>query len=788
MSCVALVALGVLLFGGVCPGLSQPVRDNGPNPGPVFFEPGPACRLDITRLSSGNDFVRFRVTARATNLSDPEQSLHVRVEVPPEATITEGILEWSGEQSHTIRVELLHTEGGVMVDVFASVVSPSRPAWVRSESIEVGRYFCPAAGETFTSAELSNERPLPDLNNGPPGMIPVNITGSVTYEDRDFDLNGFTGFSELPVRFANVQVMESLGGDPGDDLVIGSGSTDSAGLFSIPINLVLATDIYVRCVTDSLLASSNSSQISRVRVREQARNAVYAVSSPIFLGVDTDLDVGKFMAPRLNVPGENRLGNPFNVFDQGIASVLYLTGSILNETKPYWDLVMHWPHPNLQSQTLGRTVFVGRDDGYDDTVILHEIAAIVLNEYSDGDSPGGAHGFGETDQDPRLSVVQGFATYFSGVVRKAEGYENPGIYVATDGVGSFDGRGTSAQVQLHCQFEDAYPFEGSVGDASEVGIFGCLWDLADNEDTLDHLPGVDDDLFDSNLDFGSSNSERALWEAMIDPFSVALDATMADVWDGWHTPTDQGAHVEIRSVFESWSMNYFEDEAEPNNDGSIPTPLIADGSSSMPFTLFSNPDKEPAPGSGDRDFFSFSVSGRALLTVQTGYVDGVLQSMVDPFLTVFDRDGVTALSATNGGGVGRNARLTVQTEGPGTYFAEVKAASGFRRYGHYEVSVLEVPNNTPPTVLLSLDTDSRVTIDVIEQDGLRDLDKLSFSVTANGTEVLPILRRNRLFTIVFRTPTQAQVLIDVPIPSGLEICASILDVSGARGSDCKLVP
>src|SRR6187431_546451 len=54
------------------------------------------------------------------------------------------------------------------------------------------------------------------------------VSGTVWYEDRAYDANGFTGeLPHVPIRFATVQVVNEL------DDVVGEGSSGADGAFSI---------------------------------------------------------------------------------------------------------------------------------------------------------------------------------------------------------------------------------------------------------------------------------------------------------------------------------------------------------------------------------------------------------------------------------------------------------------------------------------------------------------------------------------------------------------------------
>lgn len=131
---------------------------------------------------------------------------------------------------------------------------------------------------------------------------------------------------------------------------------------------------------------------------------------------------------------------------------------------------------------------------------------MIHNAYSDSDGPGGSHGFAQGDQDPRLSLGEGSASFFAGAVRQHAGLFDPGFYLDADGHG---GTGT---IQPRMRFETGSPFAGLTGgEADEGTVFCALWDVLDRADTNDKSPGVDDDALDGSQTFAGLSADAAHW-------------------------------------------------------------------------------------------------------------------------------------------------------------------------------------------------------------------------------------------------------------------------------------
>ena len=103
-------------------------------------------------------------------------------------------------------------------------------------------------------------------------------------------------------------------------------------------------------------------------------------------------------------------------------------------------------------------------DEFDDGVILHENAHLLSERFSRDDSPGGEHVLGDI-LDPRVAWSEGWANFFSGLVRA-----NP-IYRDSFGL-------AGAAVQEH-DLEENIPSGDQPGYWSEFSVHSVLWDLVD---------------------------------------------------------------------------------------------------------------------------------------------------------------------------------------------------------------------------------------------------------------------------------------------------------------------
>ena len=358
-------------------------------------------------------------------------------------------------------------------------------------------------------------------------------TGSFKYQDREFDINGFTGLTPaLPIRFAKVEVRYKQGG--GSNL-LATGFTDANGNYSVQVlNDTTVRDILVRVITTSGV-SDLFLQVTNV----QGQTANYAVSTPFFLAhqPNQDLNAGNFTA----VLGQG--AEAFNVFDVALNSIDYL--AFLNGSRPgsTMALKLQWEEFGFVSvnQYIGsNTIKVADNSSFNDTVIQHESGHYAVANFSASDNPGGVHHLTNCKQDLRLAFDEGHATYFGQSVRRHFNLPRPQLYVKMNGA---PGPGN---LDFYFDVEDEQPFS-CTGSSSEVTVYAALWDIGDSAGTADDSPGLDE-AWDP---LGSADAQ--VWDVMRNYLPSASNKSMEDFWDGWFVRSEGLSSGMILGLPAAWA-------------------------------------------------------------------------------------------------------------------------------------------------------------------------------------------------------------------------------------------
>jgi hypothetical protein len=166
------------------------------------------------------------------------------------------------------------------------------------------------------------------------------------------------------------------------------------------------------------------------------------------------------------------------------------------------------------------------DDGYDDTVILHEIGHFVEDMHGRSDSQGGAHDGSPTD--PNLAWSEGCSTYFAMAVRDRPHYMDSNA----GGGWGYDAEETVTALASGATL-------GS--DISEDTVTEILWDLADGG------PADDDPLRSwSHMavlriwpDYLAAATLRAVGENGVD---------LVDFLDGWFIAQGLSSCAGVRAI------------------------------------------------------------------------------------------------------------------------------------------------------------------------------------------------------------------------------------------------
>ena len=268
------------------------------------------------------------------------------------------------------------------------------------------------------------------------GLIPASslfaaytVTGKFVYEDREFDLDGFTGIvTRRAIRFADVRILAA-------GSTVARGATNATGEF-----MILVPDLVVSTLSAICITSSTETPALLLNVRVANNNFsfgdYYSVSSATFAtqGPSGIISMGTTVAKAGTDPGK-----AFNIWDVLVDGLEFIGSAQAHGSLPDQPLTALWRETHTRTGSFfnygsNRYIYVGSISGYNDTVIAHECAHFIDAVFSRSDNPGGQHFLGDDNQDIRLSWAEGLATFLGSSIRRFKGYPRPDIYVSTDGV------------------------------------------------------------------------------------------------------------------------------------------------------------------------------------------------------------------------------------------------------------------------------------------------------------------------------------------------------------------
>jgi len=494
---------------------------------------------------------------------------------------------------------------------------------------------------------------------GPNFAAQATVTGTVLYRDREFDGNGFLhphDHPELnplrPVRRAQVELLQG-------QTVVAVNLTGDDGAFSFD---VADDQIDYRVRVSSRTHASQQPQLQVYRATNQ--KTLFAVESKVATKPSPDspnLDVGEVVVE----PGAG--GEAFNILDCCLDASLFvesLRGQPASQgVTVYWnDMSTTGTYYNAPT----RSIFLLDEEGYDDTVIIHEFGHSVARDYSEDDSPGGSHYINDSNQVPTLSWSEGWASYWQSVTRRARGDVNPSWYV--DMFVDYN----TGEEYLIFSYDCEEPSIAVYGAASEVAVQALLWDVVDGPGTPDPQPGVDDD--------GVERPMSDVWSVITGPVRNAANVTLEDFWDGWFS-TGKGDETPMREAFGALRVEYFPDPREADNGVNSATALPLDGSP-VHHTFY------PA---GDSDYQKFDLEAGESLTVETLNLLNAVSTAVDVYNPDLSPLGSAPVRADRTS-IGFTATMT------GTHYIRVRRGtvgnSLLTLYGSYDVrAVRGVPHN-----------------------------------------------------------------------------------------------
>jgi hypothetical protein len=302
------------------------------------------------------------------------------------------------------------------------------------------------------------------------------VSGAAVYQkidvkDSGLDLNHPV---MVPIRNARVEVV-----DPGSQTVVSVSDTDDRGRFrlAVPPLQNLTVRVLSRIRSFDLHVADNTNQ-----------GAPYAL---VASGVD-----GRSSSSRLILVDTSRISGAFNILD--VVQRANETVKSADPTLPPIPVTIYWSIRNTNrsgNPALGLigtsafnvsngTAYILGDrnvdsDEYDDAVIAHEYAHMLAAKYSRDDSPGGPHSVGEM-LDPRVSWSEGWANFFSSVVRNDPFWR--------------DSMGPNGSQVLKYDLGDSTPAgDPRPGYWSEASVDTLLWSLykgLDNDNVQYPLPEI----------------------------------------------------------------------------------------------------------------------------------------------------------------------------------------------------------------------------------------------------------------------------------------------------------
>jgi len=311
------------------------------------------------------------------------------------------------------------------------------------------------------------------------------VTGSVSFEDRAPRADGQLSTPvPAPARHVAVALITLAGA------TIGESVTADDGTFTIQSTV----DVHYGDSVHILAATTSADAIRPVEVVRPDGNVHGFGGAGFPAGVYTNTD--------LLVSETSGEAGAFNVFDNLIAAVdrvgeLGLTPEPLtavwargNQDGTYYD---------RDSNTMYLLGGPADDDGYDDTVILHESGHWLEDTIGRTDSPGGDHDGSPTD--PNLAWSEGFSTYWSVAVNGEPIY----IDTATGGGWSYNADTSVTRAQG----------TGMAQPLSEDTVTEILWDLGDAGTDDDSFSGEHDPVIDVEPQY-LTTALRAVGEAGVD--------------------------------------------------------------------------------------------------------------------------------------------------------------------------------------------------------------------------------------------------------------------------------
>ncbi|MBI5137046.1 MAG: hypothetical protein HZA24_06870 [Nitrospirae bacterium] len=355
----------------------------------------------------------------------------------------------------------------------------------------------------------------------------AGFAGTALYQDKLYDKNGFTQYRWAPVRYAQVELRNGA-------TVMKTGLTDASGNFclvaaGVPANANLTVRLKAVAEPPGVVSPDTGRQ-SKVVVADPGiaptladpeRNVFYLETGPVTARKGEIVSVGALPVYEAADQNIDRMlhpaqGGAFNILDVALGGFRFVERTWARDLP---DLQVTW-----RQDAGGGTYFAGKvrfgsavdtinikgetlsdSDEYDDDIVLHEFGHFALSRLSDDNSPGGTHYINGSTQDARLAWSEGWANFFSALVRDTDpnGFSNRTGSQATIVDAFTKTIGSQRQVRFSYELLTPQAYLPDTADplglpqnvarnvfqdlakhgTSEVSVAVALWDVYKGDDT-----------------------------------------------------------------------------------------------------------------------------------------------------------------------------------------------------------------------------------------------------------------------------------------------------------------
>lgn len=443
----------------------------------------------------------------------------------------------------------------------------------------------------------------------------VTLSGTVSYEDKLYDQNGFYGSRFRPVRLAYVDAIDV------NDNVLATQNTDETGHFTF-------TDIPANVDHLSIRTEATIGQ-GEINIHD-INGDLYAASFSL-----TDQDLAENLL--IEISSDHATGGAFNMLDVFSYAMEFST-SYSPSDQTFQPFNVYWRKNNSSLGTyfcdsyevsqcpqgeglyvLGGGSFIADTDEYDDDVLLHEFGHYLENNFETFESPGGFHTFTDNTLDLRLSWSEGWANYISVSVKSWLRDNNPAVLSLSPSIEVNTYIDTSDGAGIYFDFVEPDLGLCSVGDcyiyaSNEVAVTSILLNISQQSD-----------------------GEQLIWDSVTgDLPRLITPVNLEGLWDSLNLRNTLIDQNKILNIFLNRQVNYYEDNLEIDGDDSINANLrlidcanagiCVDNES---HTLYKNTSDM------DKDFIALNLQNGVQYNIETSR----LTNGADTYLRLYASDG-----------------------------------------------------------------------------------------------------------------------------------------------------